>query len=110
MDRWLVTQDPVSTLPWTMEDKSLSLPRKLRAPARPRLESASEHLAFSSSDPSGPEIVLPTPWDLPQATRAPGSEVCSCPAATDLTAVPCDYVHAHKGMVSSLPLTDLKIL
>lgn len=52
-DRWLGTQDPVSTPPWTMKAKSLSLPRKLMAPARPSLESAAKHLAFSS-DPSGP--------------------------------------------------------
>lgn len=61
MDRWVVTQDPVSTLPWTIEAKSLSLPRKLRAPARPRLESASEHLPSHHLIPVGLGSSSPLP-------------------------------------------------
>lgn len=104
VDRWgeIRTQDPVSTPPRTMEAKSLPLLRRLLAPARPGLESPAKYLAFSSD--RRPHFL--EPW-LPRAAGAPGPDVHSCCRPT---AAPCDYIHAHREMVSFIPLTDPEIL
>lgn len=57
---------------------------------------------------------------LSPAAQALGSAVCNCPVAPDPTPVPFDalhkcppfdvHVHTYKGIVASIPGTDLKIL
>lgn len=91
------------------------------APAEPGFESRPKQVSISSG-PSGPRAHSPHSlklWLSPEA-RALGSAVCNCPVAPDPKTVPFDalhkcppfdvHIHTYKGIVASIPQTDLKIL
>lgn len=110
LDRWDGAQDLVSIPTRTVEAKPLSHSRRLMAPARPRLVSAAKQL--SSSDPSGSwGLPFPLPGALAAtSSQGPGLSSLQLPSCSRPYTGPCDYIHACKGMVSSIPLTDLKSL